>query len=100
MSLRGQLSLNEILFEVEDFIKYVKERMATRKTFAYRDHIDVIVEKKFLGRDQWEMIEHDRETSSCVTGACFEALVRGHVSTGYFLPKISCVPPNDMASFF
>ena len=91
----GQISLNELLYEVEEFIKTVKEKIWAKRSFAYRDHVDVVLDKYFH-----VMIEHFPTPQPLVTRACFESLVRGKVSTADFLPKMTCTPPNDMASFF
>ena len=93
--IRAEISLNELLYEIEEFIKIVRDRISMKRTFAYRENLDVVIDK--FSNIIMDMFPSPEPR---VSKACFESLVLGKDFKSDCIPKLSCLSPIDMSSFF
>jgi hypothetical protein len=93
--IRGQISINEMLYAVDEYVKTIRELIIMKPTFSYKEYLEEVLEKYFQ-----VLTENFPSPNPVLSRLCFEGLVRGHIQKIDYLPKVSCQSPSYMASFF
>ncbi len=66
-----------------------------KRTFSYKEYPDDVLDKF-----SHVLTENFPSPNPALSKSCFENLVRKNVLKMDYMPKVSCLQPSDMASFF